>query len=301
MIKAEHLSKYFGDIKALDDLSCEIGAASIYGLIGSNGAGKSTFLRLIAGIYKPDKGTLMYDNLPIYGNHFLRQEIILVPDQPCFLPCESLAGMARFYEAVYEHWNPKFYEELCQTFPLDPKLPLTKMSKGMQRQASLILAMAAEPQLLLMDEAFDGLDPVMRESLKRILAREVVERSLTVIIASHNLRELEDFCDKIGLLHRGGLVYQHELESMNLGVYKLQTAFKLLPTREELEKTGLNILHYERRGSVLQLVIRAERREIEEALAPKNPLILDMLPLTLEELFIYELEVKGYAVRNLIS
>ena len=300
IIEARDLSKRFGKIHALDKLSCDISAASIYGLIGSNGAGKSTFMRLVAGIYKADSGSLQYQGQEIFGNAALRHEILLVPDQPCFLPGENLTGMAHFYSTLYDHWDASFFNELLEVFPLDPQLALSKMSKGMQRQASVLLALAARPQLLLMDEAFDGLDPVMRESLKRILAREVVENQLTCIIASHNLRELEDFCDKIGLLHHGGLIYQHELESMNLGVYKIQTAFHTLPSKEELEALGLSILHCERRGSILQLVIRAEKSEIREKLAPLSPLILDMLPLTLEELFIYELEVKGYAVRNLI-
>lgn len=301
MIKSQNLSKRFGKIQALEQLTCEIAAGSIYGLIGSNGAGKSTFLHLLAGIYKPSSGQLSYHNQEIYGNSDLRQEIILVPDQPCFLPGENLAGMCKFYRQTYKGWSPDFYEELTGIFPLDPQRPLEKMSKGMQRQASLLLALAARPQLLLMDEAFDGLDPVMRENLKRILAREVVSNGLTVIIASHNLRELEGFCDQIGLLHEGQLLYEHELESMNLGVYKLQLAFDQLPSQAQLETLGLEILHYEKRGSILQLVVRNEESVIEEKLATLEPLILDLLPLTLEELFIYELEVKGYAVQSLLS
>lgn len=301
MISSQNLSKHFGKIIALDNLSCNIDAGSIYGLIGSNGAGKSTFLRLMAGIYKPSAGKLCYHGQEIYGNSDLRQEIIMVPDQPCFLPGENLAGMCKFYSQVYRGWSSSFYEELTQIFTLDPKRPLEKMSKGMQRQASLLLALAAKPRLLLMDEAFDGLDPVMRENLKRILAREVVANGLTVIIASHNLRELEGFCDQIGLLHEGELIYEHELESMNLGVYKLQLAFKEIPSQAQLEDLGLDVLHYEKRGSILQLVLRNDQDFIESKLFQLEPLILDLLPLTLEELFIYELEVKGYAVQSLIS
>lgn len=301
MIKANRLRKTFGKVVALEELTCEIGSGSIYGLIGSNGAGKSTFLRLIAGIYKADSGTLYYQGQEVYGDTELRQEIILVPDQPCFLTSENLHGMAHFYQQVYKNWSNDFYEELCRIFPLDVSMPLEKMSKGMQRQAALVLALAAKPRLLLLDEAFDGLDPVMRENLKRLLAREVVESGLTCIIASHNLRELEGFCDYIGLLHEGSLIYEHELESMNLGVYKLQCAFSALPSREKLENLGLEVLHYEQRGSILQLVLRNTREMIEEQIYPLKPLILDLLPLTLEELFIYELEVKGYAVQSLLA
>lgn len=300
MIRAEALSKSFGEIKALDQISCEIGAASIYGLIGSNGAGKSTFLRLLAGIYQPDSGHLRYNGSEIYEHPELRHEIILVPDQPTFLPGETLMGMAEFYSQVYGNWDETRFKALFKSFPLDPELPLSKMSKGMQRQANVMLALAASPKLLLLDEAFDGLDPVMRETVKRILAKLVVEEGVTCIIASHNLRELEDFCDQVGLLHKGGLVYQHEIEQLDLGVYKVQTAFRAIPKRNELEEAGLELLHYEQRGSILNLVIRSEEAELRSKLAAFNPLILDLLPLTLEELFIYELEVKGYAVSKLI-
>lgn len=301
MIETIHLSKKFADIDAIKDLNCRIGDGSIYGLVGSNGAGKSTFLRLIAGIYRQSSGELLYNGEPIFGRAELRQEILLVPDQPVFFPGESLQGMASFYAGTYEYWDYDFYSEILQLFPLDPAMPLRKMSKGMQRQASLLLALASRPKLLLLDEAFDGLDPVMRTTLKRILAREVLENGLTAIIASHNLRELEDICDEIGLLHEGGLIYENELDSMNLGVYKLQLAFKTRPSREELEALGLELLHEERHGSILQLVIRGEKEEILQKLQTYSPLVLDLLPLSLEELFIYELEVKGYAVRELLS
>lgn len=299
MIHTEELTKSFGKVVALDTLTCDIGSQSIYGLLGSNGAGKSTFLRLLAGIYRADAGVLTYQGKPVYGDADLRQEIIIVQDQPAFLPAETLAGMADFYAHTYRNWSPSYFVEVGQIFPLDQTMRLEKMSKGMQRQASLLLALSAKPKLLLMDEAFDGLDPVMRENLKRLLAREVVQEGLTCIIASHNLRELEGFCDQVGVLHEGTLIYEHELESMNLGVFKLQCAFEEIPAREVLEKQGLRVLHYERRASVLNIVIRNEKAEIQEKLMPFKPLILDILPLTLEELFIYELEVQGYAVHNL--
>lgn len=301
MIRSENLTKTFGKVTALDNLTCEIGAESIYGLIGSNGAGKSTLLRLIAGIYEPDSGSLKYYGKEVFANDEIRQQIILVPDQPSFLAGENLEGMANFFAQIYTNFSDAFYHELLEIFPIDPQMQLDKMSKGMQRQAYLILTLAAKPKILLMDEAFDGLDPVMRDNLRRLLAREVVESGMTCVIASHNLRELEGFCDHIGLLHKGELIYEHELESMNAGVYKLQTAFKDLPSEAALQGLGLDILHYERRGSILQLVIRGEREDIKDALAPLEPLILDLLPLTLEELFIYVLEGKGYAVKSLIS
>lgn len=301
MIRTENLVKSFGDMQALDHLTCEIGSESVYGLIGSNGAGKSTLLRLIAGIYKPDSGSLTYEDQPIYGQPDLRQEIILVPDMPVFLPGESLAGMKEFYRKIYRGFSLKRYQEMLEIFPLDEQLDLGKMSKGMRRQASLLLALACSPRLLLMDEAFDGLDPVMRDNLKRILAREVISDGLTCIIASHNLRELEGFCDHVGLIHRGSLVYEHELTSLDLGVYKVQAAFRTLPEAAAFEKLDLDLLHYERQGSVLNLVIRGDQDEIREKLAEHDPLILDFLPLNLEELFIYVLEGRGYEVHQLLA
>lgn len=301
MIQSIDVSKAFGEVKALDRLNCAIEAGSIFGLIGSNGAGKSTLLRLIAGLYKPDAGILTYDGMRIYGDAQMRHEIILIPDRPVFLPQSSLAEMARFYASVYKHWDKERYQELCSIFPLDVNQTMTKMSKGMQRQALLVLALAAQPTLLLMDEAFDGLDPVMRQSLKKYLARDVAERRCTIVIASHNLRELEDVCDKIALLHKGGLVFEHELDSMDLGVYKLQLAFKELPSMDELTALDLKVLHYEAKQSVIHLVLRGEKEALLEKVERLDPLITDLLPLTLEELFIYELEVKGYAVRDLLA
>lgn len=301
LIKVENLSKRFGKVIALNSLSTEIPLASIYGVIGTNGAGKSTLLRLIAGVLRADSGHIFFNGQLVDGHAELRHEIVLVADQPCFLPGSSLRTMLHFFRSVYRHFDTAYANELLRVFPLDLDRPLRSMSKGMQRQANLILALSTRPQLLLLDEAFDGLDPVMRENLKRLLAQETAERRMTCVIASHNLRELEDFCDQIGLLHEGGLIYEHELDSMNLGVFKVQCAFQELPSEENLKTAGLHLLHYEKRASVLTLVLRDSREKIEQLLAVYQPLILDILPLTLEELFIYELEVKGYAVQNLLA
>lgn len=300
MIKTQDLCKNFGQIEALKKLNSKIDSGSIFGLIGSNGAGKSTLLRLMAGIYKPSSGSLTYHGQEVFLHPELKHKIILVPDQPAFLPGENLLGMAQFYGETYKNWSTDYFRRVHQVFNLDLERPLESMSKGMQRQASLLLSLAAKPELLLMDEAFDGLDPVMRENLKKILADEVAAGTLTCIIASHNLRELEGFCDQIGLIHEGRLIYERDLQSMDLGVYKVQTAFKVIPAIESLEDLGLTVLHYDKRGSILNLVVRNEEAQIYEQLEYLQPMILDLLPLTLEELFIYELEDKGYAVRNLL-
>ncbi|HZK41997.1 MAG TPA: ABC transporter ATP-binding protein, partial [Clostridia bacterium] len=219
-LSAIKLSKHFGPVKALDQVSCQIAGASIFGLIGSNGAGKSTFLRLAAGVYKPTEGQILYGDQVIYENAGAKQTIQFVADQPYF-HFDRLDKMAALYRSLYLDWDQAFYQELLQIFPLKEDDRLDRMSRGMQRQAALILAMAANPKLLLMDEAFDGLDPVMRQNLKKILARQVSDRQMTVLIASQNLRELEDFCDHVGLLHQGGLLFVEELDKLRLSTVKV--------------------------------------------------------------------------------
>ena len=256
MIKTEHVTKHFGDVVALNTLNCQVPKGSIYGLIGSNGAGKSTLLRLIAGILKPTSGRCLLDNQLIYEQPATKQRIVLVPDAPAFLPQATLRMMIRFYQGVYLNFDRKALERLQKVFPLDPNKRLSSFSKGMQRQAALTLAIASKPDVLLLDEAFDGLDPVMRQALKHILTEEVVDRELTVIISSHNLRELEDFCDHVGLLHRGGLVFEEELNDVKLGLSRIQVAFTNPVERKTLEEWGLNLLQYRVKGSVLHLVLK---------------------------------------------
>jgi len=276
VIDAEDLKKHFGAVKALDGVSCRIIGASIFGLIGSNGAGKSTFLRLAAGVYKPTAGHMLYRGQPVFENTAAKSEIQFVADQP-------------------------YYEELRRIFPLREEQRLDHMSKGMQRQAALILAIAAKPRLLLMDEAFDGLDPVMRQNLKRVLARQVSDSGMTVLIASQNLRELEDFCDHVGLLHEGGLLFVEELDKLRLGLVKAQIAFREPVSENALKDLGLDILRFSARGSLIEILSRNTEQELRSVVIQQNPLLLDVLPLTLEEVFIYELSRKSYVVSELLA
>lgn len=300
ILSTENLHKHFGEVKALDGVSCQIGGASIFGLIGSNGAGKSTFLRLAAGVYKPTSGKMLYRGEPVYENAKAKQSIQFVSDDP-FFHFDNLEKMSALYRSLYLNWDQTLYEELLHIFPLGEQDRLDRMSRGMRRQAAVLLAVASNPKLLLMDEAFDGLDPVMRQNLKRVLARQVIDRQMTVLIASQNLRELEDFCDHVGLLHEGGLLFVEELDTLRLSIVKVQAAFKDAVSETTLSALGLSILQFKTKGSIIEILARNTEEEIRGALEQLEPLLLDILPLSLEEVFIYELSLKNYAVSELLS
>ena len=300
VIVADNLSKHFGATKALDKVNCRIAGASIFGLIGSNGAGKSTFLRLAAGVYRPTEGFMFYRGQVVFDNPCAKKDIVFVADQPYF-HFDNLKKMSALYRSLYERWDQELYQELIRIFPIGEDQRLDLLSKGMHRQAALILAIAAKPRLLLMDEAFDGLDPVMRQNLKRILARQVADDGMTTLIASQNLRELEDFCDHVGLLHEGGLLFVEELDKLRLGLSKAQIAFREDVTAEQLKSAGLEILRFSARGSLIEILSRNTEAELRTILNQMNPLLLDVLPLTLEEVFIYELSRKSYVVSELLA
>lgn len=299
MIEIQQLVKRFGSKAALDGISLQIEKGSVFGLVGSNGAGKSTLLRVLAGVYRPDGGSVLMDEEPPYENSGLKNRIFFVSDYPYFLPKSTLQETASLYRRVYAHWSEERYQALCRTFGLDIHGRIQNFSKGMQRQAALILALSAQPDYLLLDEIFDGLDPVVRQLLKKLLADEVALREMTVIIASHNLRELEDVCDHVGFLHHGGVLMEQELDSLRLGIHKIQAVFQHLPTAEQL--SGLDIVRWETRGSLVSMVVRGENEQIQAELEKWNPVFCESLPLTLEEVFISEMEAAGYDIDNILS
>ncbi|MBW7572516.1 ABC transporter ATP-binding protein [Caproiciproducens faecalis] len=299
MIEAKKLTKKFGTTAALDEISFSIGSGSVFGLVGSNGAGKSTFLRTLAGIYKPGGGEVLLDGAAPFENSEVKSQIFFISDFPYFLPQASLKEMAAFYSRLYPSWSQKRFEELCGMFPIDSKSKIVNMSKGMQRQAAIICAIATQPRCLLMDEVFDGLDPVMRQLLKRIVSGEVAQREMTVVIASHNLRELEDFCDHVGLFHKGGVVFERDLDELKLGISKVQAVFKPMPELSAF--APLEIIKTEMHGSLINLVIRGTKDEILEKINGLNPVFAEVLPLTLEEVFISEMEVAGYDLENILN
>ena len=298
MIQVERLTKKFQTYTALNQISVSVQPGSVFGLVGSNGAGKSTLLRTIAGIYKPDSGTVAIEGTPIFEHPNVKNDIFFISDFPYFIPQSNMKEMAKFYASMYSNWSHERYRELCSLFPIEEKMKISSMSKGMQRQVALICALSTQPKVLLMDEIFDGLDPVMRQLLKKLLAREVSERNITVMIASHNLRELEDVCDHVGLLHQGGVVFEQELDGLKLNLHKLQAVFKPMISMDVF--SDLDILKFDMKGSLINMVIRGDKGVISRRIEALKPVYFEMLPLTLEEVFISEMEVSGYDIDKII-
>ncbi|TFD96269.1 ABC transporter ATP-binding protein [Jeotgalibacillus sp. R-1-5s-1] len=299
MIQATAVNKTFEDLQAVQNLTLHVKKGSIYGLLGSNGAGKTTLLKMMAGIYKQDNGSITIAEKPVFETPDTKQHVLFIPDQPHFLHQSSLKDMGSFYKEVYTRWNQKRFEQLTKHFRMNPDKKLTRMSKGMQRQAAFILTLSTMPDVLILDEPFDGLDPVVRQQMKNVILQDVADRKMTLIVSSHNLREMEDFCDYVGIMHNGGLLFERDLDELKTDIHKLQVAFKVLPDKEEFLK-GMDVLHYEKRGSVLLIIVKGNEDQILPYVKSFNPAIFDLLPLTLEEIFIYELGGVGYEIRNLI-
>lgn len=299
MIKTVDLTKKFGDFSAIDNMNIEIKEGCIYGLVGSNGSGKSTFLRIIAGVYYPDSGTIAVDNYSVWNNPDAKNKIFFLADQPYFFKNSNLIEMSHFYEGMYSSFDRNRFDYLTNVFPISITDKIDNMSKGMQRQAALILALSTNPKYLLLDEAFDGLDPVMRSVLKNILIDSIENYSMTAIISSHNLRELEDLCDHVVLIHKGKLVFNDSLDNLYTSTHKVQAAFKTLPP--EIKFNGLNILKAEKTGSLIQMVVKGDLNEILEQINSLEPIFCETIEPTLEELFIFEMEVEGYDEANIIK
>ncbi|MBC8584549.1 ABC transporter ATP-binding protein [Youxingia wuxianensis] len=299
MIKATSLVKCFGDFTALSALTTEIHKGSIYGLVGSNGSGKSTFLRLIAGVYMPDGGTIEIDGQPVFENTQIKDKTFFVADDLYFLPQSNMNDMAKFYKSIYSTFSEEKYAKLCTIFPLDPRKKINTFSKGMKRQAAIIMGLASQPDLLLLDEAFDGLDPIIRGAVRKLLSDEIASRDMTVIITSHNLRELEDLCDHVGLLHKGEIMFEREIDELKLGFCKVHAAFNPMIPLEEFKK-DLSIMQISATGSLINMVVRGISSEVSEYLLEKGALFAEGVPLTLEEVFIHEMEAVGYDYNNII-
>lgn len=305
-IVISNITKTFGTVRSLDAVSAVIRQGSIFGLIGSNGAGKSTLLRIMAGIYRPDSGTVTYDGEPIWENTARKQDIVYLSDDQFFFPHGTISDMAQYYRTMYLNWSDEKYNRLRAIFNLEVDRKISTFSKGMQKQASVLLALSCCPKYLLCDETFDGLDPVMRQFVKRLLAEEVADGTMTPVIASHNMRELEDICDHIGLLHKGGILFDREVDAMKTSIHKVQLvlpngepdihAFRVPGTEKDL-----HVVSYKKSGSIYNLILRGEREEVEAAIAALNPVFYELLPLTLEEIFICEMEEKGYDFNSIVG
>lgn len=292
MIKIQNISKQFDQKHVLENINWDIPKGSIFGLVGPNGAGKSTLLRIIAGVLKPDSGIVSVKEQLVYNNPLIKRHIQFVSDDPFFLGQSTLKEMKEFYQIFYPSFDEGMYQRLLSLFKMDEKASIQDFSKGMKRQVSLILSLSVLPEVLLLDEAFDGLDPVMRLTLKRLLADELLNREMTVIISSHNLRELEDICDRIALLNDCTISLQDEVENLRANYHKLQIAYTDA-SFDDLYKS-FNALHLEKRGHVYMLVIKGDASFAKEKIAETKPVLFEEIPVTMEEVFVYEMEDQGY-------
>lgn len=298
MIQTTNATKYFGDLCAVDHISATIKRGSVFGLIGSNGAGKSTYLRMLAGILQPDEGEVRINDQIIFENIAQKQNCFYISDDQYFFANCTPHDMMEYYRMMYPKFDKTRYTQLMKVFGLDENRKIRTFSKGMKKQVSVICGVSATTDFLFCDETFDGLDPVMRQAVKSIFADDVASREMTPVVASHNLRELEDICDHVGLLHRGGILFSRDLDDMKLNMQKMQVIFRNPP--DSLAFAGLDIMHEERRGSLYTITARGTREYLQNRMAALDTVFFEMLPLTLEEIFINETEVAGYDVKKLL-
>lgn len=297
MIELKNVDKTFRNIHAVDHVTGTVREGMVFGLIGSNGAGKSTLLRMISGIIRPDSGEILADGEPVYENPKCKSRICFLSDTPHFFQNADIREMRDYYMTVYPSFDRKHFDSLTRIFNLDIKRNINTFSKGMKKQVSILLGMCTGTKYLLCDETFDGLDPMVRQAVKSLFASEIIKREFTPVISSHNLRELEDFCDSIGLLHQGKLLLTEDLDKARSKICKLQCVIRD-PLREQELFRKLRILKSERTGSLLTLTVRGERSEVMKTAEEQAPLFLEVLPLTLEEIFISETEVAGYDIKD---
>ncbi len=298
MLEAKNVVKTFDGFRALDSLNMTVPKGAVYGLVGPNGAGKSTIIRHLAGIYRQDSGEVLLDGQPVYENPAVKQRMTVIGDDWYYFPQANIREMARFFAGLYPAFSWERYEKLKQVFPLDEKMMLRRMSKGMQKQAAFWLAVCCMPEYLILDEPVDGLDPVMRRQVWSLLLGDVSERGTTVLVSSHNLRELEDVCDHVGILNRGQVLLERSLSDLQDNTVKLQVAYA--GVTEPMLPSELNILHRSHVGRVYTYIVRGSRAEILRRMEITEPILLESIPLTLEEIFIYELGGVDYAAKDIL-
>ena len=298
MIRVENVEKSFDGLKALDGISLTVEKGSVYGLVGPNGAGKSTIIKHLTGVYKADKGKVRINNEPVYENPRIKEKISYIPDELFFINRASVKQMMKFYRNVYKDFDMERFEKLKEVFSsININKPICKLSKGMQKQAAFWLTICCNPEIIILDEPVDGLDPVMRRQVWSLLLQDVAERSTTVLVSSHNLRELEDVCDTVGILNKGKMMLEKSLSSLQGSVVKYQVVYT---GEAPVLKDKLDILHVQNNASVYTYIIRGEAKMIEDVLRSFQPVILDVIPLTLEEIFIYELGGEDYGIKDII-
>ena len=299
MITATDLTKKFDSFTALNNLNCRIPEGCIYGMVGSNGAGKSTLLRLISGIYKPENGVVEIDGRNVYDDPEIKNRLVFVPDELFFLSRASLVRMAKLYSSIYKNFSYDRFKQLVNTFRLDPNANIGTFSKGMKRQAATILALSCNADFILFDETFDGLDPVMRNLVKNLLYNDVMERNATAVITSHSLRELEDTCDQLSLLHKGGIIFESDIGNLKTSLFKVQVAFSEEYDRSKFD--GIDMLSFSKHGSVSSIIVRGDREETSAKIKAMQPILYEILPLSLEEVFVYEMDALGYEFSDVLK
>ena len=298
MLEAKNVVKSFDGFRALDGLTMTVSKGAVYGLVGPNGAGKSTIIRHLAGIYRQDSGEVLLDGQPVYEDPAVKQRMTVIGDDWYYFPQANIREMARFFAGLYPAFSWERYEKLKQVFPLDEKMMLRRMSKGMQKQAAFWLTVCCMPEYLILDEPVDGLDPVMRRQVWSLLLGDVAERGTTVLVSSHNLRELEDVCDHVGILNKGRVLLERSLSDLQDNTVKLQVAYQ--GVTEPVLPAELNILHRSHVGRVYTYIVQGSREEILRRMQITDPVLLESIPLTLEEIFIYELGGVEYAAKDIL-
>ena len=292
MLEMQHITKTFGGFRALDDLSMTVPEGAVYGLVGPNGAGKSTAIRHLTGIYRPDSGEVTVDGQPVYENPAVKERIGYIPDDVFYFSTATLEDMRKFYRGMYPKFDDQLFERLYDVFKLPKDSPIRRFSKGMQKQAAFHLTICTRPDILILDEPVDGLDPVMRRQVWSLILSDVAQHGTTVLISSHNLRELEDICDHVGIMDHGQMLMEKSLADMQGATHKIQ----LVGETPE----GLDLVHESASGRLKTLIVRGEAEEISAILEKANPAYFDILPLSLEEIFIYELGGVNYEVKDIL-
>lgn len=294
MIEVKNLTKCFDGFKALDELSLTVPTGAVYGLVGPNGAGKSTVIRHMMGVYRPNAGEILVDGQPVYENPAVKQKMVCIPDEIYYQTADTIKDLKELYRGIYPKFDTQRFERLKEVFHLDEKKQVRRFSKGMQKQLAFWLAISCRPEILVLDEPVDGLDPVMRRQIMSIILEDVAENGTTVLVSSHNLRELEDICDHVGMMHQGKMLLERSLSALQENMVKVQLVMED-PLPSELE-----VVHHSAVGRVQTIIARGNAEQIEETFSKYNPLLCDILPLSLEEVFIYELGGVDYEVKNVL-
>ena len=298
MVKVENVTKIFGDFKALDQTTLHVKKGAVYGLVGPNGAGKSTIIRHITGVYRQDSGSVLVDGRTVYENPAVKGKIAYIPDELFYFLQADTLEMKRYYKGLYKNFDEKLFDRLREFFPtIDVKRSIRRLSRGMQKQVAFWLAICTKPELMVLDEPVDGLDPVMRRQIWGIILSEAADHNTTVLVSSHNLRELEDVCDHVGIMYQGKIMIERSLSELQGSVSKIQVAFQegMPSLPEEFE-----ILHMSNTGRVYTLIVKGDPRRAKEMLEATRPMLIDVLPLTLEEIFIYEMGGVNYEIKDIL-